>query len=72
MQCAGVFTVNNASEMENIISVINVYSPGADSENLDCVSPPEEHGFYGIFCLFGSPASILKTLPLLKCVRKTL
>ena len=48
------------------------HSPGADSENLDCVAPPEEHRFYGIFCFFGSPASILKTLPLSKCVRKTL
>ena len=45
---------------------------GADSENLDFVAPPEEHRFYGIFCFFGSPASILKTLPLSKCVQKTL
>ena len=34
-------------------------SPGADSENLDFVAPPEEHSF--IFCFFGSPAPILKT-----------
>ena len=47
-------------------------SPGADSENLDLVAPPEEHRFYGLFYFFGSPASIFKTLPLSKCVRKTL
>ena len=29
------------------------YSPGADSENLDFVAPPEEQRFYGIFCFFG-------------------
>ena len=45
------------------------HSPGADSENLDFAAPLEEHRFYGIFCFFGSPASILKTLPLSKCVR---
>ena len=39
-------------------------SPGADSKNLDFVAPPEEHRIYGIFSLFGLPASILKTLPL--------
>ena len=37
------------------------------------VAPLEEHRLlYGIFCLFGSPAFILKTLLLLKCVRQTL
>ena len=48
------------------------YSPGGDSENLNFVAPPEEDRFYGIFCFFGSPAFILKTIPLSKCVRKTL
>ena len=28
--------------------------------------------FHGIFFFFGSPAFIIKTLPILKCVRKTL
>ena len=56
----------------HIAAIYSTYSPGADSENLDFVAPPEEHRFYGIFCFFGSPASILKTLPLSKCVRKTL
>ena len=52
--------------------VYRYYSPGAGYENLDFVAPPEEHRFYGTFCFFGSPSSILKTLPLSKCVRKTL
>ena len=39
-------------------------SPGTDSENLDFAAPLEEHGFYGIFFFFGTPALILKTLPL--------
>ena len=47
-------------------------SPGADSENLDFVAPPEEHKINGIFCLFSLPAFILKILSLSKCVRKTL
>ena len=47
-------------------------SPGADSENLDFVAPLEEHRFYGIFCSFVSPVFIFKTLPLSKCLRKTL
>ena len=42
----------------------NKYSPGDDSENLDFAAPLEEHRFYGILCIFGSPAFILKTLPL--------
>ena len=42
-------------------------SPGAYSEKF--VAPLEEHRFYGIFRLFGSQAFILKTLPILKCVR---
>ena len=55
------------------VELSDIYtSPGADSENLDFVAPPEAHRFYGIFCFFGLPASILKTLPLSKCVRKTL
>ena len=47
-------------------------SPGDDSENLDFVAPLDEHRLYGIFCFFDSLAFIFKTLPLLKCVLKTL
>ena len=46
--------------------------PGADSENLDFAAPLAEHGFNGIFCFFGPPPFILKTLPLSKSVQKTL
>ena len=47
------------------------FSPMTDYENLNFVAPLKEHRFYGIFCFFGSPAFILKTSPLSKCVRKT-
>ena len=56
----------------NSVIFLMICSPGADSEKLDFVAPLEEHRFYGILCFFVSPASILKTLPFSKCVRKTL
>ena len=43
-----------------------LYSPGADSENLDFATPLEEHRFYGIICFFCSPAFYLKAFPLKK------
>ena len=36
--------------------VWGLYSPGADSENLDFAAPLEEDRFYGTFCFFSSPA----------------
>ena len=47
-------------------------SPRTDSENLDFAAPLQEHWLYGIFCFFGPPAFILKTLSLSKSVQKTL
>ena len=53
----------------NSLIFLMICSPGADSEKLDLVAPLEEHRFYGIFCFFGSPASIL-TINLFKMCQK--
>ena len=54
---------NNFSVPVHFKKLYATLSPGADSENLDFVAPPEEHRFYGIFCFLVHQLPFLKHYP---------